>query len=103
MVAVIPWNPKRQRNRSCLPPTWTTEELGKRSSIERFFGRVFSLFSPFRLQRPPVCRWSAVATRVAPTYAATVIVGFAAQQAGRGWATSSTRPPACLPPPGRAE
>src|SRR2546425_8806770 len=22
-VAVIPWNPKRQKNRSCLPPTWT--------------------------------------------------------------------------------
>ncbi len=35
-VAVIPWNPKRQKNRSCLPPTWTKEELGKRSSIERF-------------------------------------------------------------------
>src|SRR6266566_4642893 len=30
-VAVIPWNPKRQKNRSCLPPTWTREELGKRS------------------------------------------------------------------------
>ena len=28
-VAVVPWNPKRQRNRSCLPPTWTKEELGK--------------------------------------------------------------------------
>jgi len=44
-VAVIPWNPKRQKNRSCLPPTWTAAELGKRTSIERFFGRVFSLFS----------------------------------------------------------
>ena len=50
-VAVIPWNPKRQKNRSCLPPTWTKEELGKRSGIERFFGRVF-LF--FHLQRPPL-------------------------------------------------
>lgn len=27
-VAVVPWNPKRQRNRSCLPPTWTAEERG---------------------------------------------------------------------------
>src|SRR6266700_87279 len=54
-VAVIPWNPKNQKNRSCLPPSWTTEELGKRSSIERFFGRVF-LF--FHLQRPPLCGWS---------------------------------------------
>jgi transposase len=50
-VVVIPWNPKRQKNRSCLPPTWTKEELGKRSAIERFFGRVF-LF--FHLQRPPL-------------------------------------------------
>ncbi len=64
-VTVIPWNPKRQRNRSCLPPTWTAEELGKRTSIERFFGRVF-LF--FRLQRPPLCGWTAVATRVALMY-----------------------------------
>jgi hypothetical protein len=79
-VAVIPWNPKRQKNRSCLPPTWTKEELGKRSAIERFFGRVF-LF--FHLQRPPLCGWSEIASQVALTYAASVIVGLAAQQAGR--------------------
>jgi transposase len=79
-VAVVPWNPKRQKNRSCLPPSWTAQELGKRTAIERFFGRVF-LF--FRLQRPPLSGWSAVATRVALTYAASVIVGLAAQQAGR--------------------
>jgi hypothetical protein len=79
-VAVIPWNPKRQKNRSCLPPTWTKEELGKRSGIERFFGRVF-LF--FHLQRPPLCGWSEIASQVALTYAASVIVGLAAQQAGR--------------------
>lgn len=82
-VAVVPWNPKRQQNRTCLPPTWTAEELGKRASIERFFGRVFSLFSPFRLQRPPLAGWTAVETRVALTYAATLVVGLAAQQAGR--------------------
>jgi len=82
-VAVMPWNPKRQKNRSGLPPTWTAEELGKRTSIERFFGRVFSLFSPFRLQRPPLAGWTAVETRVALTYAATLVVGLAAQQAGR--------------------
>src|SRR5437660_2335329 len=67
--AVIPWNPKNQKNRSCLPPTWTREELGKRSSIERFFGRVF-LF--FHLQRPPLCGWSEIASQVALTYAASV-------------------------------
>jgi hypothetical protein len=82
-VAVVPWNPKRQRNRSCLPPTWTATELGKRTSIERFFGRVFSLFGLFRLQRPPLYGWSAVASRVALTYAATLVVGLAAHQAGR--------------------
>jgi hypothetical protein len=82
-VAVMPWNPKRQKNRTCLPPTWTADELGKRSAIERFFGRVFSLFSPFRLQRPPLAGWSAVATHVALTYAATVVVGLAAHQAER--------------------
>jgi hypothetical protein len=54
-IAVIPWNPGSTKNRSCLPPTWTKEELGKRSGIERFFGRVF-LF--FRLQRPPLSGWS---------------------------------------------
>lgn len=79
-VAVIPWNPKRQKNRSCLPPTWTREELGKRSSIERFFGRVF-LF--FHLQRPPLFGWSTMLRQVALTYTATIIVALAAQQAGR--------------------
>ncbi len=79
-VAVIPWNPKSQKNRSCLPPTWTKEELGKRSGIERFFGRVF-LF--FRLQHPPLSGWSEIASQVALTYSASIIVGLAAQQAGQ--------------------
>ena len=79
-VAVIPWNPKRQKNRSCLPPTWIKEELGKRSAIERFFGRVF-LF--FHLQRPPLTGWSTMVRQVALTYTATIIVALAAQQAGR--------------------
>jgi hypothetical protein len=79
-VAGIPWNPGRQKNRSCLPPTWTKDELGKRSSIERFFGRVF-LF--FHLQRPPLGGWSEIASQVALTYSASIIVGLAAQQAGR--------------------
>jgi hypothetical protein len=77
-VAVIPWNPKSQKNRSCLPPTWTKEELGKRSGIERFFERIF-LF--FHLQRLPFCGWSEIASQVALAYAASVIVGLATQQA----------------------
>lgn len=79
-VAVIPWNPKRQRQRDALPPTWTADELGKRSSIERFFARVMGFF---RLQRPPVVGWSQVACRVALTYAATWIIALAATDAGR--------------------
>ncbi len=78
--AVVPWNPKRQKNRSCLPPTWTKDELGKRTSIERFFGRVF-LF--FRLQRPPFSGWSAIVSQVALTYTASIVVALAAWQAGR--------------------
>jgi hypothetical protein len=79
-VAIVAWNPKNQKNRSCLPPTWTREELGKRSAVERFFGRVFLLF---HLQRPPLVGRSEVASQVALTYTASVIVGQAAQQAGR--------------------
>ena len=56
------------------------EEFGKRSSIERFFGRVF-LF--FRLQRPPLTGWSSVITQVALTYTATIIVALAAWNAQR--------------------
>jgi hypothetical protein len=59
---------------------WTKEELGKRSAIERFFGRVF-LF--FHLQRPPLAGWSTMVRQVALTYTATIIVALAAQQAGR--------------------
>ncbi len=73
--AVIPWNPTRQKRRDGLPPTWTAEELGKRTSIERFFGRVFVFF---RLQRPPVYGWSAIETRVALTYAAVWVIAFVA-------------------------
>jgi len=79
-VAIIPWNPKRQRRRDGLPPTWTAEELGKRTSIERFFARVLIFF---RLQRPPVFGWSAVETRVALTYSAVWVIALAAWQEGR--------------------
>jgi hypothetical protein len=54
--------------------------LGKRGSIERFFGRVFCFFL---LQRPPVCGWTAVTQRVALTYTATLVVALAAHQAAR--------------------
>jgi transposase len=49
-VAVIPWNPKRAAQTALTYlRAFPKEELGKRSGIERFFGRVF-LF--FRLQCP---------------------------------------------------
>ena len=37
-MAIISWNPKRQKNCSCLPPTWIKEELGI-----GFAARYFSL------------------------------------------------------------
>lgn len=52
----------------------------QRTSIERFFGRTFIFF---RLQRPPVSGWSAVATRVALSYAALWVIALAAWQTGR--------------------
>ena len=79
-IAVISWNPKRQIRRDGLPPTWTWEELGKRSSIERFFCRTF-LF--FRSQCLSPVGWSALATRVALTYAAAWVVALAVWQAHR--------------------
>ena len=79
-VAVLPWTPKRQQHRTGLPPTWSKAERGKRGSIARFFGRVFPCF---RLQRPPICGWTAVVQRVALPYTATVIVALAAHHAGR--------------------
>lgn len=55
---------------------------------------------PFTRERPPLCGWSAVAMRVALTYAATIVVALAAHQAGRSdlirsslahlWESSST-------------
>jgi hypothetical protein len=71
---------KRQKLRDGLPPTWTADELGKRISIEQFFGRVLVFF---RLQRPPVLGWSAVETRVALTYAAAWVIALAAWQVRR--------------------
>jgi hypothetical protein len=59
---------------------------------ERIFGRVFSLFSRFRPQRLPLSGRSGVSSRIAPTYAATVVVGLAAHQAGRlDWIRSPKR------------
>lgn len=79
-TAVIPWNPKRTKERSCLPPTWTRAELGKRGSIERFFGRIF-LFFP--LQRPRVVGWTALTQQVALTYTAAIVVALIAHHTGR--------------------
>lgn len=79
-LAVVPWNPKRQQNRSCLPPTWTKAELGKRGSIERCFGRVCCYFG---LQRPPVLGWTAVVQCVALPYTAAIVVALVAHHAGR--------------------
>src|SRR5882762_6363850 len=57
--------------------SWFT---GSVNAVGSFFGRVFPFF---HLQRPPLCGWSEIASQVALTYAASVIVGLAAQQSGR--------------------
>jgi hypothetical protein len=45
-VAVVAYNPKNCKNLSCLPPTWTREELGKRSAYaEREYGLQTALFT----------------------------------------------------------
>ena len=79
-TAVVPYNPKRTKDRSCLPLTWTRAELGKRAAIERFFARLFRAFLP---QRPPLVGWSAVTCHVALAFTATIIVALAAHHAGR--------------------
>jgi hypothetical protein len=56
------------------------EELGKRSSIERFFGRVFLFYG---LQRPPYSGWSTIVRQVALTYTASIVVALAAWQVHR--------------------
>src|SRR5215471_10937534 len=72
--------PSDKRTALACRERWTKEELGKRSSIERFFGRVF-LF--FRLQRPPYSAWSTTVRQVALTYTASIVVALAAWQAHR--------------------
>ena len=37
-VAVVAFNPKNLKNRSCLPPTWTREELGVCPQLEQKVG-----------------------------------------------------------------
>jgi Transposase DDE domain len=80
-VAVIPYHPKNCKNRSCLPPTWTSEE--RRLSPRHRALRLPRVFLFFHLHRPPLTGWSEVPSQVAFTYAASVIVGLHAQAAGR--------------------
>jgi hypothetical protein len=54
------------------------EELGKRSSIERFFGHVFLFF-----RSPAYSGWSTIVRQVALTSTASLVVGLAARQAHR--------------------
>jgi hypothetical protein len=51
-----------------------------RPSIERFFGRVFSLFCPSASSTASV-DWTVVETHVVLTYAATLVVDLATQRA----------------------
>jgi hypothetical protein len=76
---LCPGSAIRLKNRFCLPPTWTREELGKCTAIERYFRRVF-LF--FHLQHPPFRGWTVITMQVALTYIAPIVVALAARTAG---------------------
>ena len=90
-VAVIPWNPKRQKNRTCLPPTWTAEELGKRPASNASSGASSRSLAPSACSARRSSGWTAVETRVALTYAATLVVGLAAHQAAVPTSSAPTR------------
>ena len=75
-VRLFPGIPKTRRTVLACPQRGPEKNSASASLIERFFGRVF-LF--FHLQRPPLCGWSEIASQVALTYAASVIVGLAAR------------------------
>ncbi len=80
-VAVVPWNPKRQKEPRSPPadvdPARTRQTERHRALLRARSSRFF------RLQRPPVVGWTAVVQRVALTYAATIVVALAAHHAGR--------------------
>lgn len=73
--------PNAQRNRSCLPPTWTKEELGKRSGTLRFGW--LACFSSSICNGLPSQAGPLSLGKLRLPYTATVIVALAAQQAGR--------------------
>jgi hypothetical protein len=83
-----PGTPNPPRNAPACCPTWTLHELGKHAGIERVFGGVVCFF---RLQRPPLTGWSAVAARAGLTHAGVVIVALAADVAGRPDLTRSPK------------
>jgi hypothetical protein len=58
-----------------LPSTWRAQELGKRTSIERFFVRVLVLV---RWQHSPDFGGLAVNTRIVVTSAAVSVIALAA-------------------------
>src|SRR5947209_16374849 len=80
LLRSFPGMPSGRKTAPACPLPGPKKNWANASLIERFFGRVL-LF--FHLQRPPLSGWSEIASQVALTYAASIIVGLAAQQAGR--------------------
>ena len=79
-VAIIPCHPKRQKNRSCLPPTWTQTKNWANVAHRTLLWPRLSLFSlatatPVWLVYPH--------QQVALTYTASIVVALAAQHARR--------------------
>jgi len=73
--------PKRQKNRSCLPPTW--RHVRNWANVVPSNASLAASFSSFTRPRLPLAGWSTLVRQVALTYTATIIVALAAQQAGR--------------------
>ena len=92
-TAVIAWNPKRTKPTRKRVPRPPVAHLDARGA-----GQAHQHGVPSGC-RPPLIGWTALTQRVALTYTASIVVGLAAQQAGR---TSSAPPRAPSPTAGRA-
>jgi hypothetical protein len=70
----------RLTHRRCPPPLHAGPVGAPRTYSEE---SLVASSSSFTRPRPPLCGWSAIARQVALIYTASIIVGLAAQQAGR--------------------
>ncbi len=80
-VAVIAWNPKNQKNRSCLPPTW--RHARNWANVPPANASLAASSSFFIDNVPPCGVGRPSPGRSRFPYTASIIVGLAAKPAGR--------------------